>query len=140
LEKFIIVIIIITLYRFCIRFWLLLQCFWEWVKVGVVAVLLAVLEKGCPILDVMGKEEIIKGTMWMVEEDFCTTKLLIVFSISRVANKAWPNINHIWFAPIPAPLSVPATVNFIPLVEIIEGDMFKVIRAFNIVFKEGDCV
>jgi hypothetical protein len=60
---------------------------------------LAVLVEGGPALDVVS-EKVVKGTMWVVEEDFGTTKLLIAFSMSRVTNKLWPDINYIWFCPM----------------------------------------
>jgi hypothetical protein len=93
---------------------------------AMIASLLAVLVKGWPILDAKFREEVIKGMMWVMEEDFGARKIFIGFSISRVTSKTWPNINYIWFCSTGAMPYILVTPNIIPLVEFIEGDVFKV--------------
>ena len=101
---------------------------------------MAVLVKSWPILDTRVKEEVIKGAMWVMKEDFGTTKLFIGFSISRVTNKTWPDINYIWFCPTGAMSFVLVTLNIIPLVEFIEGDVVNFLRTSNITLVERDGV
>ena len=43
-------------------------------------------------MDARVEEEVIKGMMWVMKEDFGMTKLFIGFSISRVTNKMWPDV------------------------------------------------
>ena len=77
--------------------------------------------------------------MWIME-DFGTTKLLIGFSISRITNKMWPDIDYIWFCSTDTIPFILATLNIISLVEIIEEDVFKLIRICKIALVERNGV
>ena len=69
-------------------------------------------------------------------EDFGVTKLFIGFSISRVTKKMWPDINYLWFCSTDTTPLILTTLNTIPLVELTEGDMFKLVMTYKIALVE----